>query len=272
MQTMVENSPGALVNADDLPVYKIDPMFDEGALIILEPARTFAAGVPASGSPVRNLAAENVVRLGYDPAMVWLMDAEANDGVHGIIERTATGAIHSIVSVNSPMAAGKGAAIPFPLWAVAHVANNPTHRYGWSVWMNITRKRAGQYAQTLSVMTSNGAMSAGIAAAPYIGIQAAHSTGAQRMLKEAIPSNPVNDANSQQELWREALAFGRRARGNETIDLASVAGYRLVLKDLTLSGQTYAEFAAQDAELFAEAFGPGGRYAGDTFTAPTALP
>lgn len=44
--------------------------------------------------------------------------------------------------------------------------------------------------------------------------------------------------------------------------------YRFYMEDLTVSGRTYAQVQAQDYALFQAAFGAGGRYAGDTFTAP----
>jgi hypothetical protein len=48
--------------------------------------------------------------------------------------------------------------------------------------------------------------------------------------------------------------------------------YRVYLEDFTVSGRTYSEVEAADLAEFATAFGVGGRYAGDTHTAVSALP
>ncbi|MCF6764112.1 hypothetical protein, partial [Pseudomonas fragi] len=47
--------------------------------------------------------------------------------------------------------------------------------------------------------------------------------------------------------------------------------YRAYGEDLTVSGRNYAEVEALDYALFLEAFAPGGKFYGDTFTSPSAL-
>jgi len=41
----------------------------------------------------------------------------------------------------------------------------------------------------------------------------------------------------------------------------------MYLEDLTVSGRTYADVDALDNALYTEAFGAGGAYSGDTYTA-----
>lgn len=60
--------------------------------------------------------------------------------------------------------------------------------------------------------------------------------------------------------WQSSTAFLNNA--------ASRIVYRLYLEDLTVSGRTYAQVQAADYALYQAAFAAGGRYAGDTFTAP----
>ncbi|MDV8070780.1 hypothetical protein R4P64_30085 [Rhodococcus sp. IEGM 1366] len=48
--------------------------------------------------------------------------------------------------------------------------------------------------------------------------------------------------------------------------------YSLWLENLTVSGRTYAQCAAQDLALFNAKVGVGGRYNGDTHTAVSTLP
>lgn len=63
------------------------------------------------------------------------------------------------------------------------------------------------------------------------------------------------------------LAWGSAAYANKS---ASRVLYRTYVEDLTVSGRTYGQVLALDRGLFDASFGAGGRYAGDTYTAPLA--
>jgi hypothetical protein len=67
-------------------------------------------------------------------------------------------------------------------------------------------------------------------------------------------------------LWGLGGSYSNAATyGNKS---GSYIAYRSYIEDLTISGRTFAQVQAADYALYQAAFGAGGRYAGDTWTAP----
>jgi hypothetical protein len=55
------------------------------------------------------------------------------------------------------------------------------------------------------------------------------------------------------------------------VDVPSFILYQYYLEDMGASGRTYAQIKAIDDQLFAEAFAPGGKFHGDTWSSPATL-
>jgi hypothetical protein len=70
-----------------------------------------------------------------------------------------------------------------------------------------------------------------------------------------------------------SIIFGNGGSGSAlTNQCPSDIFYRGYCEDLTVSGRTYADVDALDKALWDAAFAAGGRFAGDTFTAPSTFP
>lgn len=260
-------------NVDTLPEYKLDPMLNVGTMFLIEPGVNWSSGIPVNGSAVPNLAADSLRLQGLDPIVRWSMSATMNDGVKGQIERTNKGGLHSILSRTNPIADGEGAAVLFPEWFPQYLADNATHKFGWSVWFNLTRQTTQPSGAYVVSLLKNASSSAGFASVPYIGVSNSTPTGRQRNGREATPVTP-NPAEMALESRRHLMSFGKSSDFNRTVpgaNLPSHAFYRATVEDLTVSGRTYADFVTQDTALYNAAFSTGGRYENDTFTNPTSL-
>lgn len=255
----------------DLPIYTVDPILNAGSMFLVEPARTWPSGIPANGAFLPNLADEKLAARGLATGgLEWVFDAGANDGVHSILERSAKGGIHNIISQADPPASGVGAALLFPAWFADYIVANPTHSFGWSIWKKVTRQGPTQYAHAISQM-SGVSSSVGISNAPYLGITGADAIANGRYVRNATPASPVA-ADMAQVNRRGALSFGRRSNFNGSlVNHPSYVIYRMTLEDLTVSGRTYQAFIDADEVLRQAAFASGGRYAGDSYTAPSTL-
>lgn len=118
--------------------------------------------------------------------------------------------------------------------------------------------RAGDISTT---NPHDGRVSAGISAkasAPYWGTS---SSGNNTPGTPTLASQIILGAIAGR---REALTDNPTRHGSRIL-------YRMYFEDLTISGRTAADVEAQEIDLFNEAFGPGGDFAGDTYTEPSTV-
>ncbi|WP_458116961.1 hypothetical protein [Arthrobacter sp. D2-10] len=276
-----------------LPVLRDDPVLSNGSLLLLDPshpAAPWAAGVPASGSLLNNVAsaeAESLLSgdlrptLSYTPSM--------NDGVKGKMERTGKGGLHTIISRSTPLASGDGASILMAPAVENYLAANKSHAFYLSFWDRMTRVNGG-------TVGSNGVIQYGVVANDTNNLLAAFradvwfifgSTGGNRMAPNAVGprlGNAQVDAgkatinaaniNSAGPIWgAPAASYNNAVLSSRNGHWPSFAFYRFYLEDLTVSGRTYGEVDAIDnAEHTKQVLTPGGRYYADTFTDPTTIP
>lgn len=273
--TIIETLPGAFTGglSATLPKYKLDPIIEEGTMFLIEPAASWGPGIPANHSLVSNLAASKLTKRGYDTALTWVMDPEANNGSNGKMERTAKGGLHGMASRTIPIPIDKGAAVLFPNWFADYVAANPSHEFGWSIWQRPTRAYTGGGSIITSAMCNNSVTTGGIAQVPYLGLtNYIAKDQVNRSSRLAVPY--AADAETMKmERSRPAMTFMRRSIINRdyTTNLPSYIIYRLTVEDLTVSGRSYADFSAIDLDEFTKAFAVGGRYYGDTYSDPATL-
>lgn len=259
----------------------VDGIESSGSLLLVEPGHSSNpwAGVPSTGSRVPNLlrSTANAVtgKSTADGALVHSFVAGK-----GVVERTAKGGLHVITKPTAALASDSSLTIKIPDAVADHISTNYSHRYFVSIWARTTAAKQsaisnpaipimGLQSQTAFGMelrnTSPGARAAVNVNSPY---NYADAVGNYRLNAEVttLPSN----LGAAPFFVQNLLQAGNAMTGTvaDFGKMGSYIFYRGYIEDLTVSGRTYAQCNDLDAALHAQAFGSGGRYAGDTFTAP----
>lgn len=272
---------GASFPASIPKVGMIDGMESAGSLLLIEPGHSSApwSGLPANKTEVPNIlkaAADKLIgRTTKQPTFVWAsrQDAAAR------VERTKKGGLNVVNTPTATVYSDAIANVPFPDDIADYVAANFEHRFFASMWLRTTLpKDASLAADAVSVLN--------IQSDPVFGLSINSSAlryvsnySEPRNFAEKVGSYRLNaEYNSLKSFDGRTAPFSKQlavALGNSTLGAVSQAGksgsyvfYRMYLEDLTVSGRSYAQLNDLDAGLYAQAFGAGGRYYGDTFTNP----
>lgn len=290
-----------------LPKDRIDPVLpDAGALYLWDaahPAGPQPAGVPAQSSAMPNIAWQQAAAMiGSGDATTLSMKAllTTGAGAYGtgglsLLERTAKGGIHSITSqASDPGTVGFGISLADPLMTYV-LGNSPEHFFYWSVWTRTTRSdwaapvSAGKRESYLEISNGSSGSSNYLAGIFNAGNAKGASGNAGRapadgqavgpflsnvVSKEWTGTEPATAAQSQ----RLAAVIGAGVGAYQYTagirqSKASRIVYRVYAEDLTVSGRTYSQVDALDlAQYTKDMITAGGRYVGDTFTAPSTIP
>ncbi|KZF01650.1 MULTISPECIES: hypothetical protein [unclassified Rhodococcus (in: high G+C Gram-positive bacteria)] len=279
-----------------------DSRLHSGSLLLLDVMHSsapLAAGVPADASLIPNIAhTQAAAAIGGSPteaALAGIFKTNALTGSVGLLERSSKGGIHAIVTQGTLALSAGGAAILVPTAIRQYMFDNPTHGIYMSQWTNRTR------AQTLTTGTTNFkfAISASSSAlANYklghvsLGSQSERPTSASGTFlgkRTGVSGNEVGSqfVNSASNGWTGTAptslatlsAYGFNVgspltsptTNRQASGFSSEIFYACYIEDLTVSGRTYAEVDALDQAAFTAAFGTGGRYNGDTYTAPSTI-
>jgi hypothetical protein len=282
-----------------LPVLRDDPVLTAGSLLLIEPAhpaRPMAAGIPAHGSAVPNIAhAEAAALIGGSPALGTLDNslkyaAAWHNTSKGKLERSAKGGIHGIVSKAVSLAAGEGATIGMNSSLWTYLLTNKAHSIYVSFWDRLTRINTGSV--TSNGAQEHGAIGANTSTAAILSHRAdawQSSTGATIGSTKLAPNtvgprfgNANVTANSGftsatagdgGPLWGALNGYNSAVIASRNGFWPSFVFYRFYIEDLTVSGRTYAQADAADyAEYTKQVLTAGGRYYGDTFTDPATIP
>lgn len=208
-------------------------------------------------------------------------------------ERTGKGGIHGLIT----QAGGQVSLQNYFLRAAPsiqeHMRDNPTHVFYVSLWQTITRKApTGTVSPQAPFYFTNGVAATanfrfhmeGSIAFPRVGTTPNKGTkvvpavsdndianGTNRFTSLAVQGNTGNGPVSA-----DAVTFGVGTNaawnGANYNKAASRIIYRAYVEDLTVSGRTYAEVEAIDYAMYQEAFGLGGKFSQDTYTAVNTLP
>lgn len=204
----------------------------------------------------------------------------------GLFERSGKGGLHGIMSQVNNTAANQGGSLMLPSQIISYITANPTHSYFLSFWDAITRVATSGTASDalaavqsnasaasnrlisfqvtttvgggLGVVTSQGYNAPG--ASYYEAAQAGYSGTIGTMLPGVFWGSTGNAGASQNS---NSVNYNKHP---------SHIFYRLYLEDLTVSGRSFSQCCAADQAAYALAFSGSGRYAGDTYTAPSTLP
>ncbi len=248
----------------------IDARETPGSILLIEPSHSYlpwAAGVPANGAMIPNVVWENAARVIGSGDVTSTRSLFENTYVpgEGVFERTAKGGLHGVVSRT---AQGGHRAHLQTEGIMPYLEANPTRPLALFIWGRVTRPATS--TSTSSMFDGGIGDAASFAGKNYFQARFTNDASLQR-LSYSAPTGRTGAAQSQPRLW--AAAWGNMPPYNSTIanDGRSFILYSFHLVDVLASGMTYAQLDAMDAAAYAEAFGAGGRFAGDTWTDPATL-
>ncbi|MGA6128847.1 MULTISPECIES: hypothetical protein [unclassified Microbacterium] len=285
-------------------VNTLHPLLPEngGALLLVEPGAPGGLGfptagvVPPSNNYVKNIALAQALAAipGSDELKVspqlYYGSFLADGATRGKIERTAKGGLHTLIrpadeSVTTGLAElhselrFTGAAGGLVAFLEARKA---TDSFFWTTWFIDTYIPSGASTSYDDMMY---AISNTAASGNFL-VRLRPNSNENADLGSKLPVNQVNVAtygsagtndqtgtspiqNVHAMLTGPYGSLNSYNGGGATYGKhRSRAYYLAYIEDLTISGRTYAQVEAINAAAHAAAFGPGGRYAGDTWTNP----
>lgn len=289
-----------------LPVLQEDAVLPStGALLLMEPAHPSApVASVANGTTLPNIALAQAQKM-YPTGTPALLGgniyygAPFTAGGVGVVERSAKGGVHFMLGTSNDLT--RAARIEVRDDILNYMNANQGHSYYVSAWGNVTRKsdpvvgsgvlwgKMGTTYQAGTMFTRpSGGAAGGEVAYPTdsrrVGARASGAVGAAASapyitnptdtgpvfwglaVSSMNSAIPLGGANSLFNLSSPPPAGAGQNRG-----LSSIF-YRAYIEDLTVSGRTYNQVDALDwAEYQKQVLNPGGRYYGDTFTAPSTL-
>ena len=269
-----------------LPLFPLEAV--PGTLLLIEPARSpSVVGVPASGAILPDRSGW-LVGAGAE-----LRYANMTAGI-GLMERTSKGGIHSIKTPASQFA--HAGIIPSAA-VVQYMLDNIGHEFYIGIQGRITRPGLSGNDAHFAMSFSATAGTSQLLVASMADANTYPSTsvlkGAKKypltsMVSPAAPSAVFAAAGMKGYTGsitrtaadiianRMASLFNVGSSGpfnSGNAGAASKVFYRAIIEDVTVSGRNFAALSAMDYSFFeAEVLTPGGRYYGDTFTAPSTIP
>ncbi|MGO2200516.1 MAG: hypothetical protein ACTIOG_16820 [Pseudomonas helleri] len=269
-----------------LPILRDDPLLSSGSLILVDVGHSKGrlSSVPGNGALISNIAgsiASEIVGAGSVSPEIF-----TNFATNAMLtELSAKGGLHVIKSkVNDVNNTRYTLRIPAAIRA--YLLANPTHSYYFSIWQQVTR--SFDDASAPIVVLAESAYSNDFLI--NIGTNGSPLGASTNLLGKATNLDPTAGTGSAKHQLAVSKATGTLVNMAYT-DLFIFGGcpsagvmnsalhkggsqvmYRVYLEDLTVSGRTYAEVKAQDDALYASAFAVGGKFYGDTYTAPSILP
>ena len=275
-----------------LPVLYDDSLMNAGSLVLLDLGHSLGGvtGVPAGGAVLPNVAWKTANALvsgapGQSALGIPLTATSAAAPSYPVIERTPKLGLHAIRSQTSDVS-GATYALGTPAAISAYLQANPTHKYYFSIWDNVTRKTTvGQAAPNPGVTAFGSNAGNFLFAIP--GWDVYPGGGAQFLGKNISRGTPLstNTGSGIIQMGFTTVTGSPTYTSTVLYGFGGQAGfwsgyrvgssqilYRMYLEDLTVSGRTYAAAAAADLALYTAAFAPGGKFYGDTFTNPAGFP
>lgn len=273
---------GASFPSNIAKVATVDGIESSGSLLLVEPGHSADPwiGVPVTTSRVPNLLRSSADTVTGKATMDGALVRSAVAG-KGAVERTAKGGLHVITKPTATLASDSSLTIKIPDAVADHISTNYSHRYFVSVWARTTAAKQSTISNpAIPIMalqsqtafgvelrnTAPGARSAANVNSPY---NYADAVGQYRLNAEVTAlAGPLG--GTAPFFVQNLLQAGNAMTGTiaDFGKMGSYVFYRGYIEDLTVSGRTYAQCEALDASLHAQAFGVGGRYYGDTYTAP----
>lgn len=275
-----------------------DKLESPGSIMLFDGKHQFGefSGLPGIGSEVPNAVSSIAARLlGVTESQTALKVLDASAEAPSIFkkERTLKGGIHGIITQSGGQASSQMYLIGAGDAVRNYIRDNPSHVFYVSIWQRVTRKAlASSAAQSPFHFTNSSGgttnyrfhMQAGqpfpSQSSPSVWRGSSNvpsaadkdvSDGTNRFTSLAVQGNSGNGPVASDPLTFGVGTFATWSSLNYN-KAASRIIYRAYIEDLTVSGRTYAEVEAIDYALYQEAFAPGGKFYGDTYTDPATLP
>lgn len=290
---------------NELPTLRDDAILTAGSITLIDFAHSAnpVVGLPADQTMIPNIAwKEAAAAHGSGSQADWSQQLRRSALIgssNDFIERTTKGGIHVIMgqasaTTNRGFYIGKDStsvATKLSEYIFAHMDDD----FYYSQWQRITRPAltpAGSSIEEAIVSIHN----SGAAATANLLLMMNRtgqtpSPGQTLVATTYEPAVPQGTGPSfravSESAWLNTkpadagklmaylmnVGYVMQAYGGTTgIRPRSTVLYRCYLENLTASGRTHAQVAALDKALFDQAFAPGGRFHGDTFTDPAGYP
>ena len=246
---------------------KVDPIESDGSLLLLDMSRV--SSLPSNGGTFTNLFKHNAFNITGESTTLTYYENFENPSI-AKVERTSKGGLYFVTKdqvfspyplnyVNIKATGGVKKWIK-DHWNVDNQTND--HVFYYSLWIrHVTASDKDMYNMNYSDNSNHNFRRA-------VFMQF-NSTGLKRKAQQGLYGDagyPVLDT-TEFNIFNGGRV-GLNAHGYSSRKYESVIFYRFYVEDLTISGRTFAEVNAIDAQLFSEAFAPGGKFHGDTYTEP----
>jgi hypothetical protein len=270
---------GITFTVTTLPILRSDALLSTGSLYLFDLGHSLGgvSGVPASGAVIPNIAyaeAAAVLGAGTESSLagVFSRNAVAADA---LFERTPKKGLYTIYSQVNNAVSGHGSQINVAAAIRDYIIANKTHLFYFSVWAHRTRAAIATGHRYMEIDSGgnflgdmSGAGNTGKASGIYNVVGGANAVANRYSSMRASTGSGDTVAAAA-----ASIIFGNGGSGSAlTNQCPSDISYRGYCEDLTVSGRTYADVDALDKALWDAAFAAGGRFAGDTFTAPSTFP
>lgn len=286
--------PGVVFTDTSLPVLSADSLLTTGSLLLLDFGREETlplSTTPANGTPLGNLAWDKAAALlgSGDATTLGATWESALAGVPsiGLVERTSKKGVHVITSQTVMDAVNRYAGFSIPAPILAHIhANLPSRSFYVSLWLRQTRLSLQSSADAIFSIASSVSPTASFgmliqhqpaynpAGAGFVGANNVPATDTLGNSFRNLAANGWTGTKPALGSTEGKFWFGAQGawRGFQEDKALSGIIYRCYIEDLTASGRSYATVNAADKALYDVAFGAGGRFASDTFTAVSTIP
>lgn len=268
-----------------IDVNETDVRLNAGSLVLIEPARDGAAGIPTQLVNYAADQARTITGATIDSIEVRNTLAE----VGGLAERTAKGGLHGIypqdIINQDPRGVLSGV---LPIAINDYFVANPDHSFYISLMGVVTRNSlesasaftlagvrsvsnpitAARYTPSIYQQTSNGTIVGAKPSENLLGRQNSASPNLPWLADGAQPAFNPQDSTNLNSIAYELFTMGSHSYMSVIVGQPSWVMYSLYLEDLTVSGQTYEQAHAKSQEIFDLRFGEGGIYSNDSWTVP----
>lgn len=259
---------GASFTNPKFPIIRDDKSLTPGSLMMFDPSHTMSglSGVPVDGQLLYNLAWKEASQLIGSGDSESLRSPFRNSlGAHGRFELTTKGGLYGIVSQVTKTS--QNAKIQLATAVGNYLTANPTRQYATFFWGRLTRLRKVDDVREVLISVSPNPLQNNLINGWFN-----NATGNQRLSfnrPTGWVGTPVGGSFlSSVPAWGGADAYTHVNQLNSS----SFIIYRVHIVDILASGKTFTQLDAEDAALYAQMFGVGGKFYGDTFADPSILP
>jgi len=263
----------------NLPRFYPDSRMTKGSLLLLDFSHPdgLLTSVPGNGSLLNNIAwknAKEIIPSGTQTTLSSLVGNNVTDPSKGIMKITPKKGLHGIISQVNDINSGNDFVIGIPDLIRDYIFNNIARGFYVSIWRKATRLSLINASSffTLSFNSTSNYIS-GILEVQMLGVNLGSRHGGQNTNNQLLTFGVSAKTGTPSANFYNGFKWGSNGAyaGGEVNKSPSQILYQIHIMDLTSAGLTYAQADALDLTAFNAAFGVGGRFYGDTFTAPNTL-